>query len=327
MRRPEFLMILLCCPLGRNLPVLNRREYHRLADLMMENQGVLDERPMSVAVLQELGCCLQEAEKIFRLLETENEGWNYLQRRPAVTPVSRLSPYFPAPLRRLEECPAALFCLGDIGILKMPRISLVGNRNLTDRGERFASEVGRWAAKHDYALVSGGARGADTVAMTACLEAGGTAISVLPGRLPGLAEERVLYISDEGYDMEFTAARALRRNHYIHAMGESTYVAQCTECKGGTWSGACDNLRRRLSPLFVNVDGSEGSNALLDMGALPSEFPTKRSFFLRDARLSRDIVEEGAFDVQNLAKLSAKEFASCMVWENITQWIPTLPEE
>ncbi len=327
MRRAEFLMLLLCCPLGRDLPVLNRREYRRLADLMLEHQSMLDDRPMSISLLQDIGCRLQEAEKIYRLLETEREGWLYLQRRPAVTPVCRLSSYFPSTLRRLEECPAALFCLGDIGILKLPRISLVGNRNLTGRGELFALQAGRWAAKHQYVLVSGGARGADTVAMNACLEAGGKVISVLPDRLPTLPQENILYISDEGYDMDFTTARALRRNHYIHAMGERTYVAQCLECKGGTWSGAKDNLHRRLSPLFVNMDNSEGSRELLAMGAYPAEFPTKRFSFLRSPRFSMEVAEETVFDVRDLTELPAKDFVNYFVRENLENLIPMLIEE
>ncbi len=327
MRRAEFLMLLLCCPLGREIPVLNRHEYRRLADRMLEHQRMLDDRPMTVSLLQDMGCRLQEAEKICRLLETEQEGWIYLQRRPEVTAVCRLSSYFPSTLRRLEECPAALFCLGDIGILKLPRISLVGNRELSGRGELFALQVGRWAAKHQYVLVSGGARGADSVAMNACLEAGGKVISVLPDRLPMLPQENILYISDEGYDMHFTAARALRRNHYIHAMGERTYVAQCSECKGGTWSGAKDNLRRRLSPLFVNMDNSEGCRELLELGAYPAEFPTKKFSILRSPRFSMEAAEETALDVRGLRDLPAKDFPKYFVRENLDNLIAMLPEE
>ena len=322
MRRAEFLMLLLCCPLGRGLPVLNRREYRQLAERMMSHQDLLDDRPMSVSVLREIGCTLHEAEKIFRLLETEQEGWRYLQRRPEVTAVCRLSPYFPARLRRLEECPAALFCLGDIDILRRPSISLVGNRELSGRGELFALEVGRWAAKNDYVLVSGGARGADSVATNACLNAGGTVISVLPDRLPAVPKEQVLYVSDEGFDLDFTAARALRRNHYIHAMSENTYVAQCTECKGGTWSGAKDNLLRHLSTVFVNMDNSEGCRALLELGAYPAEFPKKRFSILRTPGFSMEIAEERVFDVHELAGLSAKEFAMCLRLESLDHLIP-----
>ena len=327
MRRAEFLMVLLCCPLGRGLPVLNRREYRRLADRMLMYQSMLDDRPMNISVLRDIGCTLHEAEKIFRLIETENEGWRYLQSRPEVTAVCRLSSYFPTQMRRLEECPAALFCLGDIGILKLPRISLVGNRDLTGRGELFALQVGRWAAKHQYVLVSGGARGADTVAMNACLEAGGQVISVLPDRLPAMPKENILYVSDEGYDMDFTAARALRRNHYIHAMGERTYVAQCSECKGGTWSGAKDNLRRRLSPLFVNMDNSEGCRELLALGAYPAEFPTKRFSILRSPTFSMEAAEEMVLDVRSLTELPAQDFAKHLMRENLENLIPMLPEE
>lgn len=327
MRRAEFLMILLCCPLGRDLPVLDRREYRRLADHMLANQDSMDERPMSVELLRDIGCTQAEAEKIYRLLATENEGWLYLQRRPEVTPLCRLSPYYPSSLRRLEECPGALFCLGDIGILQYPRISLVGNRELSPRGELFALQVGRWAAKNKYVLVTGGARGADTVATDACLAGGGKVISILPGRLPMVPQENILYLSHDGYDLDFTAARALRRNHFIHAISERTYVAQCKECKGGTWSGSIDNLRRRLSPLYVMADGSEGANALLDRGAFPAEFPNKKFFLLREPVFARPIAEEEVWDACGFTEMPIREFARHVRRENLSQIKPMLQEE
>ena len=73
----------------------------------------------------------------------------------------------------------------------------------------------------------------------------------------------------EGYDLPFSAQRALSRNHFIHAMGEKTLVAQCRAGAGGTWDGTTENLRRGWSPVFVSDDGSEGAQALIARGAVP----------------------------------------------------------
>ena len=72
-----------------------------------------------------------------------------------------------------------------------------------------------------------------------------------------------------GFELGFSAQRALSRNRLIHAMGEKTLVAQCRAGTGGTWDGTTENLRHGWSPVFVNSDGSEGAQALIARGAVP----------------------------------------------------------
>ena len=81
--------------------------------------------------------------------------------------------------------------------------------------------------------------------------------------------EHVLYAAEGGFELGFSAQRALSRNRLIHAMGEKTLVAQTSCGKGGTWSGSLDNLQHEYSPLFVFDDGSDGAAALCTRGATP----------------------------------------------------------
>ena len=91
------------------------------------------------------------------------------------------------------------------------------------------------AAREGFTLVSGGASGADTAAQEACLAAGGTVICFVPDELSRYAPRKnLLYCSADGYDLSFSASRALRRNHFIHALGEKVFVAQCPGTSGGT---------------------------------------------------------------------------------------------
>ena len=82
-------------------------------------------------------------------------------------------------------------------------------------------------------------------------------------------ESRADEMAEQGYDLPFSAQRALSRNHLIQAMGEKTLVAQCRTGAGGTWDGTTENLRRGWSPVFVSDDGSEGAQALIARGAVP----------------------------------------------------------
>ena len=91
-----------------------------------------------------------------------------------------------------------------------------------------------------------------------------------PGQLAELpARRNVLFLSEGGWTLPFSATRALSRNRLIHAMGEKTLVAQTGFGSGGTWSGTLDNLCHGWSTVFVHDDGSMGAAALIARGAEP----------------------------------------------------------
>jgi predicted Rossmann fold nucleotide-binding protein DprA/Smf involved in DNA uptake len=163
-----------------------------------------------------------------------------------------------------------LWAKGDLELLNNPKIALVGSRDLNDDNAAFAREVGEQAAKQGYTLVSGNARGADRTAQEACLNAGGSVIVVVADSLiQQRKRDRVLYLSEEDYDQEFSAQRALSRNRVIHALGDMTFVAQSSYQTGGTWDGTVRNLQGGWSNVFCFEDGSMAMQQLCQMGASP----------------------------------------------------------
>lgn len=196
---------------------------------------------------------------------------DYLRRARAhgVEPVTVASRGYPsAGLDRLKsEIPPVLFCKGDLSLLQKPAVSLVGARALGPQGSAFAARVGTLAAQEGYVLVSGNANGADRTAQDACLAAGGSVISVLPDSLdrhtPG---RRMLYITEEGWQLGFTSMRALRRNRIIHALGLASFAAQSNLGSGGTWDGSVNALRIGLT-VYMHDDGSPAAAALAERGA------------------------------------------------------------
>lgn len=236
----------------------------------MEPPG--QDRDLTAEDLMSLGYGREMAERIVSLLSEEELLERYLRRGRKVgcVPLTRVTEGYPSAVRHALglDAPGCLWYKGDPALLDRPKISLVGSRVLNPANLTFAREVGRQAARQGYTLVSGNAVGADQAAQQACLEAGGTVIAVAATELEQLREvPGVLYLAEDGFDMSFSAQRALSRNRVIHALGQKTVAAQSGLEKGGTWDGCVRNLRFGWSPVFCFDDGSEAMSRLERMGA------------------------------------------------------------
>ena len=273
MTGPERGFLLLTSQLGnperKPLTVAQLRLLASRAELMNKPVQIRDLEPRD---LRELGYGQEMAERIVSLLGDEALLDAYLRRGYGCgcVPLTRITPGYPVEVRKRLglDAPGCLWSKGDTALLDRQKISLVGSRMLRKENEAFAREVGRQAAIQGYTLVSGNAVGADQVAQQACLDAGGTVISVLATELDQHREkERVLYLAEDGFDQPFSAQRALSRNRVIHSLGRKTLVAQATLEKGGTWDGCVRNLRFGWSGVFCFDDGSEAAKRLEQMGA------------------------------------------------------------
>ena len=229
-------------------------------------------RELEEGDLTALGCSAGFARHILDLLDEEDLLDWYLEkaRRADCVPITRASEAYPLILRRRlgEDSPGVLWAKGDISLLEAPAVALVGSRELREENRAFAEEAGRQAALQGLTLVSGNARGADRAAQNACLEAGGQVISVVADALKDhTKKENILFLSENRFEGEFTARRALSRNRVIQALGRITFVAQTDLGRGGTWDGTVKNLARGWSPVVCFRDGSEAAGALEQRGA------------------------------------------------------------
>lgn len=246
--------------------LLTLRQRLQAADLPLA-EGVLSEQ-----TLRSLGYDREQAARIAGLLQEGDLLDYYLSKGKALgcRPITLASPDYPPqlPSRLGQDAPCCFWVRGELPALPQGGIALVGSRELHPRNRAFAQAVGRLAAQQGLPLISGNARGADRAAQEACLASGGQVISVVADRLsdahPG---EKLVYLSENGYDEAFSAHRALRRNRVIHALGRLVFVAQCALHRGGTWDGTARNLRFGWSTVACFRDGSEASRALEQQGA------------------------------------------------------------
>lgn len=263
--------------------VLTIPQLRKLALMARNMPRPQQEREMTVEDLIAIGCGRDFACRVIGLLSRQDQLARYLQagHRAGCSPITRISDTYPDRLRKAlqTDAPGALWIKGDISLVQTKTVSVVGSRDLGEENLAFAKEVGKQAALQGYTLVSGNARGADRAAQNSCLAHGGSVICVVADALyKQPVKERVLYASEEGFDLPFSATRALQRNRIIHSLSEKTFVVQCTMGKGGTWSGTTHNLRHNWSQVVCFDDGSPVCQELECRGAVLAKIRELENF-------------------------------------------------
>jgi len=174
--------------------------------------------------------------------------------------------------------PAVLFGCGNQNLLKGGGLAVVGSRNACEEDIAYSRELGALAARKGHSIVSGGARGIDQAAMLGALEAEGTAVGVLANGLLRassgakyrrfLMQKDLALISPFNPEAGFHVGNAMQRNKYIYCLADAAVVVH-SGLKGGTWTGARENLKNHWAPLGIKPtnDPQAGNDALVREGA------------------------------------------------------------
>jgi DNA processing protein len=189
-------------------------------------------------------------------------------------------PAYPEALAALADAPPVLSAIGDIGLLARPTLALVGAREASAAGRRFAAELAAALGHAGFAIASGLARGIDTAAHEAALATG--TIAVLAGGIDQIypPQNASLYsriaaqglLLSEGRHGAPSLARAFpRRNRIVSGLSAGVIVIEAAARSGSliTAQRAAEQGRE----VFV-VPGSPmdarhaGSNSLIKDGAI-----------------------------------------------------------
>lgn len=93
--------------------------------------------------------------------------------------ISRISEEFPSSLKNIYDSPLGLFCMGDCTLLKKKTLSVVGARSCTPYGRECLKRLLPDVIREGFVIVSGLARGIDTVAHETAIQEGGKTIAVI----------------------------------------------------------------------------------------------------------------------------------------------------
>jgi DNA processing protein len=190
--------------------------------------------------------------------------------------------FYPENLRTIPDAPLVIFVMGEPVSRDRYAIAIVGSRKSTDYGRRAADKLSRDLSQLGITIVSGLARGIDTVAHSGSLKTGGRTIGVFASGLnrPYPPENKTLIkkiLENRGYvvsefppDMPPNKENFPKRNRLISGLSLGVIVVEA-----GLESGALITANYALEqgrevfavPGSIFSKNAEGTNNLIKKGA------------------------------------------------------------
>lgn len=188
---------------------------------------------------------------------------------------------YPKELKEISSAPLILFCYGNIELLKTTKIAIVGSRKAGNYARENAALFAKSLSNLGITIVSGLAKGIDTVAAESTLQNNGNTIAIL-GSGPNICyppSNLTLYkqISTKGLvisqfvpDTQPKAQHFPQRNALISALSEGTLVIEAKINSGSLITAKYaieQNKEVFVIPGAINDHNFHGSNKLIQQGA------------------------------------------------------------
>lgn len=179
--------------------------------------------------------------------------------------------------------PPVLYSFGNRALLLEKGAAILGDRDVSDKGELIGYLAARELVKHRFCVISGFARGVDMIAHRAALENRGKTIAILPCGMNHLKipefirevflPENILFLSPFYPPREYSVYNAYARNRIICALSHAVYIVESPP-EGGIFEAA-KSAQGLGVPLFVTEysrypDSALGNKKIIDeLGGYP----------------------------------------------------------
>lgn len=236
--------------------------------------------------------------------------------------------------------PPIIYYSGNLDLANRKAVAIVGSRDVDNDGVLFTKKFASKCAREGYVIVSGGAKGVDSIAENTSITENGCAISILSNNLNkkikeknvrnAILEGQLLVMSTVNPDAHFTVYRAMDRNKYIYGLSQYAVVVSSSYDKGGTWNGATENLKKKWVPLYVRNDEGIplGNKKLMELGANPINLEEIKKndisieeFFKNNIEKKYNQEEIQQLDIYSLNKKSENEEISKVMEENNNEFL------
>lgn len=227
---------------------------------------------------------------------------------------------YPANLRQISDCPPVLYFRGNLLPSDDLAIAVVGARHATVYGKQVTEKLVFELVAQGLTIVSGLARGIDSIAHRAALEVGGRTIAVLgsgvdtiyPPENKQLAERIVqngALVSEFPLGFPSIPSNFPARNRIISGLSLGVIVTEAAMDSGSLITAGCAAEQARevfAIPGPINSKMSEGANNLIKEGVHPTTEVADILQILDIERKSRSTFAKAAVDKQAKDKDQAK---------------------
>ena len=165
-------------------------------------------------------------------------------------------------LRKLA--PPILYYSGNLSLLSNRGVAIVGSRDIDEAALKFTEKLSKRCTNDGLNIVSGGARGVDSIAENVANQSDGTTVIVVADSLEkkirqkdtreAILRKQSIILSAFRPDMSFQTYVAMERNKYVYALSDFVVIISSDFNKGGTWAGASENLKNDWVPMFVRQE-------------------------------------------------------------------------
>jgi DNA processing protein len=258
----------------------NLRAVSRLEEEFPDAESVFRASPER---LRALGLTRKEADKILAP-EARDSARREIERLAGngIRILTRRDEDYPRLLREIFDPPAVLYCAGDPAALNGPAVAMVGARKPTAYGRAVAERLAEDLAARGLTVVSGLARGIDSVAHWGALK-GGRTVAVLGSGLDRIypPENARLYkriieqgavVSELPPDSPPLGFHFPLRNRIVSGLSLALLVVEAARRSGSLISArlALEQNREVMAvPGNITSGLSEGANWLIKSGAKP----------------------------------------------------------
>lgn len=188
---------------------------------------------------------------------------------------------YPEALRMIADPPPVLTVRGRVELMHHRAVGIVGTRNASLNGRKMTAQLARDLGAADYAIISGMARGIDTAAHEAALQAQVPTVAVLAGGVDQIypKENAKLYdalidkgavIAESAWGTQPTAKLFPKRNRIVSGLSLGVVIVEAALRSGSLITArlAAEQGREVFAVPGFPLDGrAAGPNSLIQQGA------------------------------------------------------------
>jgi len=282
MQDPHFYSLVL-----HRLPHVGAVTYNRLVSLFGSPEAVLGQtsKQLHTLVESETLAAIQDFQSNPELSAIGQKALvdlEWVHSQPNVHLLSVADANYPELLQKISNFPPLLFVRGDIHLLSLPQIAIVGSRNPSSGGGENAYRFAEFLASSGFAITSGLALGVDAAAHQGALAGQGKTVAVMgtgldmiyPSRHRALAQQILetggALVSELPLGSSSKAANFPQRNRIISGLSCGVLVVEAAIQSGSliTAKAAMQQSREVFAiPGSIHNPLARGCHQLIRQGA------------------------------------------------------------